>query len=221
MAVGTSDYLGNKLLNSVLNATAFSPPATVYLALFTVIPTKAGTGGTEVSGGSYARVAITCNTTNFPAAVAQLIKLATAQTFPAATADWAPVATPVVGWGLFDASTSGNLLYMSPLVQTWFAFDGQVTGNTFYAGGSAFANGSTVVLEAVTSVALPGGFSADTVYYVIGVSGSTFQLSATSGGSAITVTSTGSGIMGVIQTKPVLNGDTVSFSSNALQIQNS
>ena len=37
--------------------------AAIYLALFTAMPSDSG-GGTEVSGGSYARVAITNNATN-------------------------------------------------------------------------------------------------------------------------------------------------------------
>lgn len=223
MAVGTSDYWGNKVLNATLAGAALSFPATTYIALFTTMPTKAGTGGVEVStsGTAYARQAVTSNNTNYPAAVAQLIKLAVAQTYPTATADWAPVGTPVVGFGIYDALTSGNLLYLIPLVTTWEAFTAVTAGNKFTVPGSAYSNGNMVYLEAITSIALPGGFSADTVYYVISVSGDTFSLSATSGGGAITVTADGSGILGVIQTQPVLSGNTVSVAANALQIQGS
>jgi hypothetical protein len=54
--------------NSILGS---GTPATVYAALFSTLPTAAG-GGTELSGGNYARVAITNNSTNWPAAVAGL-----------------------------------------------------------------------------------------------------------------------------------------------------
>lgn len=69
------------------------------------MPTSSG-GGTEVTLGSYARVTITNNLTNFPAAALGEKRNATAFTFPAPTADWGVV----VGAGFYDALTSGNLL---------------------------------------------------------------------------------------------------------------
>lgn len=53
-----TDYLANAVRDHVLRNTAYTSPTTVYLALFTTATTEAGTG-TEVSGGSYARQAIT------------------------------------------------------------------------------------------------------------------------------------------------------------------
>ena len=60
----------------------------------------------------------------------------------------------------------------------------------FTATGSAYGNGTAVTL---TGGSLPGGFTAATTYYVVAASGATFELSATSGGSAINSTTTGSG----------------------------
>lgn len=60
----------------------------------------------------------------------------------------------------------------------------------FTATGSAYANGTLVTL---TGTSLPAGFTQGTGYYVVSASGTTFELSATSGGSAINSTSTGSG----------------------------
>lgn len=80
-------------------------PATVYVALFTVAPTSAG-GGTEVSGGSYARAAVTNNTTNWPAAASGIKSNGTAIVFPAATASWGTI----VAFALFDAATVGVLI---------------------------------------------------------------------------------------------------------------
>jgi hypothetical protein len=110
MAGSKSDYLENKLLDHVLGNTAYTAPTTVYIALYTVAPTDSG-GGTEVSGGSYARVAITNNTTNFPAASGGSKSNGTDITFPTATADWGTV----VAFGIFDLSTGGNLLYWATL----------------------------------------------------------------------------------------------------------
>jgi hypothetical protein len=106
-----STYLSNHLLDHLLGGPDFARPATVYVALFTSAP-GAGGGGTEVSGGSYARVAVTNNATNFPAASGASKSNATAITFPAATAGWGSVSH----YGLFDALTGGNLLKFAPIL---------------------------------------------------------------------------------------------------------
>lgn len=108
MAGSKSDFLELELLDHVLGASAYSAPATVYIALYTTAPTDAG-GGTEVSGGSYARKDVTNNLTNWPSANPKLN--ANAITFAQATADWGTV----VAFGIFDAVTAGNLLYWGDL----------------------------------------------------------------------------------------------------------
>ena len=52
-----SNYLENALINATLRATTYTSPATVYVALFTTDPTDANSG-TEVTGGGYARTAV-------------------------------------------------------------------------------------------------------------------------------------------------------------------
>jgi len=105
MAGSKSDYLENALLDHQLGGPDYTRPATVYVALYTVAPTDAG-GGTEVSGGSYARVAVTNNATNWPAASGGAKSNGTEITFAEATADWGTV----VAFGIFDAVTGGNLM---------------------------------------------------------------------------------------------------------------
>ena len=100
-----SNYLENALINATLRATTYTSVATVYVSLWTSDPTDAGSG-TEVSGGSYARTAVT-----FAAPSNGVTTNDADVTFPTATASWG-----VVGWiGINDAATSGNLLYHSPL----------------------------------------------------------------------------------------------------------
>ena len=89
-----SNYLENALINGTLRATTFTAPAAVYVSLHTADPTDAGTG-TEVSGGSYNGASTT---------TADI-------TYPQATASYGTV-THI---GIFDALTTGNLLYHSPL----------------------------------------------------------------------------------------------------------
>lgn len=100
-----SDYLENKVLDGVLGGPALSLAATVYVALFTVAPSDAG-GGTEVTGGSYARVAVTNNATNFPAAAGGSKSNGTEITFVEATASWGTIVASAV----FDAASGGNML---------------------------------------------------------------------------------------------------------------
>lgn len=106
----TSNYLGNKLLDALLGDTPYDAPNTLYLALFTAAPTPS-TSGTEVTGGSYGRVAITNNATNFPAASGKTKANAVALAFAAATASWGTV----VAVALMDASTAGNILVYATL----------------------------------------------------------------------------------------------------------
>lgn len=105
-----SNFLELEILDHVFGAASYSAPATLYFALFTATPSDAG-GGTEATGGSYARVAVTNNATNFPAASGGAKSNGTAITFPTASAAWGTV----VAMGVFDASSGGNLLAWAAL----------------------------------------------------------------------------------------------------------
>ena len=100
-----SNFLENALINATLRNTTYTSVATVYVSLWTSDPTDAGSG-TEVSGGSYARTAVT-----FGAPSGGVTTNNADVTFPTATGSWG-----TVGWiGINDASTSGNLLYHTAL----------------------------------------------------------------------------------------------------------
>jgi len=100
-----SNYLENALINATLRNTSYTSPTTVYVGLYTTDPGEGNTG-TEVSGGSYARTAVT-----FGAPSNGVSTNSGAVTFPTATGTWGTV-THI---GILDASTSGNLLYYTPL----------------------------------------------------------------------------------------------------------
>lgn len=84
-------YGCKKLLDAVLNQTSYGPSA-IYIGLSTTDPGEDGSGLTEVTGGSYARVACT---NSFPAAGdATNGGTCTSNadiTFPQATANWGTV----------------------------------------------------------------------------------------------------------------------------------
>ena len=133
-----SDYLEAALLNHVLGATSFTAPATVYVALYTALPTDAAASGTEVTGGAYARVAVTNNTTNWPAATGTSPTSksnGTAITFATPTANWGTI----VGFALKDASSGGNTLYWGALTASKVVNNGDAA--------PSFGVGSLVVTE--------------------------------------------------------------------------
>jgi hypothetical protein len=115
---------GSTLTDSGVTWTAVSGlPAllTGYVGLLTAAPSDSG-GGTEVSGGSYARVAVTMNMTNWAGTQSSASTTASSGTggttsnngtvtFPAPTANWGTV----THFAVYDQASGGNLIYWSAL----------------------------------------------------------------------------------------------------------
>lgn len=98
-------YLDNNVLNVALRGIPFTPPATIYVALYTVAPGVGG-GGTEVAGGAYARqlVTMTVPASGQCSNTADIL-------FPVASLSWGTI----VSFALLDASSGGNMLYFGNL----------------------------------------------------------------------------------------------------------
>jgi hypothetical protein len=208
---GLSAYLRTALLDEVLRATDFVAPTTVYLALHTGDPGI--TGANEVTGGSYARQTITFAADG-----------GTGTSLNTGTTDFASMpavpAPGVVAFSLWDDPTAGHCL--------WTGWAGSVIGSftapaatpgviTSKAHGRSA--GDQVVFEARDGVALPVGLSAGTIYFVIagGLATDAFEISATSGGSAINLSASGEGVAYFAQPKIVANaGDTYEVAASAL-----
>jgi hypothetical protein len=118
---GMTHYLANKLIDLIWRNQAFAWPTTNHIRLVTSTPSNA-VGGVEVSGGSYARVAVPSTLAGMSGTQASGSTTAStgtsgrtsnnsALTFPAPTANWGTV-THVE---LMDASTAGNRLFWAPL----------------------------------------------------------------------------------------------------------
>ena len=115
-----TDYLENKWIDHTFRGIAWPMPTILAVGLFTAAPSDAG-GGTEVAGGGYARAALNPSATNWTNTQASgtgassgtggQTSNAVVVTFPAPTGAWG-VATH---WGIFDALTGGNPLYVAPL----------------------------------------------------------------------------------------------------------
>ena len=103
MAGNLTNYLESKLIDHFLGTTAYTKPTAVYVGLFTVTPGETG-GGTEVTGGSYARQVATFNAATLGA------------TTNSANIDFTgmPAAT-TVAIGIFDAVSAGNMLLYGAL----------------------------------------------------------------------------------------------------------
>jgi hypothetical protein len=116
-----SDYLENKLVDHIFRAQSFTAPTNLYVALLTAAPSDSG-GGTEVSGGSYARAAVTCSLANWAGTQSAGSTTASSGTGGATSNNGAiTFPTPTAGWGtithfgIYDASSGGNLLFHGAL----------------------------------------------------------------------------------------------------------
>lgn len=110
-----SNHAENLVLDWLLTNGTATRPTAWYVGLFTSDPTDADTG-TEVSGGSYARTAVTFSITGNAATNTGGVE------FPAATASWGTVSHIAV----YDASTSGNMLFHTALDTAKVITDGDV-----------------------------------------------------------------------------------------------
>lgn len=117
-----TDYLENKLVDFLFRAQTFTPPASLHIALYTANPTDSS-AGTEVTGGAYARVAVTSSLANWAGTQSAGSTTASsgtggttsnnnAITFPAPTgANWGSV----TGVAVMDASSAGNMWFFGAL----------------------------------------------------------------------------------------------------------
>ena len=115
---GFSDYLEDKVLDHVFGGTAYTAPSTLYVALYTVAPDDTG-GGTEVTGGSYARQTATFTVSGTSPTTATN---AAAIEYPTATANYGTVTSV----GILDASSGGNLLAYADLTTSKTVSTGDV-----------------------------------------------------------------------------------------------
>ena len=119
-----SDYLENKLIDQLFRGQTAPTTSNLYVALFTSTPTDS-TPGTEPSGNGYARVQIASGLTTWSGTQGAGSTTASSGatgttsnngsiTFPTPLANWGVV----THFGIFDAATSGNMLFHGALTIT-------------------------------------------------------------------------------------------------------
>jgi len=133
---GLTNYLEDKIVNHVFGSTVFTKPTNWYVGLLTATPSDSA-AGTEVSGGSYARMV--CAFTITGSGTSQAANTS-AITFPTATADWG-----IVGWvGIYDALSGGNLAAYQNLQKSDFS---TTTTKTINDGDIFKFNATTIKLQ--------------------------------------------------------------------------
>jgi|TARA_R110002096_G_scaffold52845_3_gene137750 hypothetical protein len=126
---GFTNYLEDKIINHLFGdatgvgqADNYVAPTTWYVGLQTASPSDSA-GGTEVSGGGYARQSVAWSLQT--GGVAQASNTS-ALTWDAATTDWGQVTHA----GVYDAATSGNLIAYETLTKADFSTANPKTVNT-------------------------------------------------------------------------------------------
>ena len=120
-----SDHAEKLLLDWLMTTGSATRPTAWYVGLFTAAPSDSG-GGTEVSGSGYAREAATFAAASSPGGTTSNTGDIT---FTAAGGAWGTI-THI---GIFDASSSGNLLWHGSMTASKIVNDGDTlqfsTGN--------------------------------------------------------------------------------------------
>jgi hypothetical protein len=211
----------NTAAANIGNAGGLQPSSvagSLYVSLHTGDP---GTTGdqtvNEANYTGYARVAVARSGAGWTVTSATAANTA-AVTFGLCTAGTNTIEYFGVGTAV---SSTGDLLYSFPLTAAFFDSVGLTSGNTIYAPGHTLNVSDPVVFTTAIGGVMPGGISTGTIYYVKTVSGDAITISATLGGSTLTITTDGSAIIGKINTLAVSNGITPSFAINALTITES
>lgn len=138
-----TNYAENKLIDRVIRGQAGTFPTNWYVGLLTAAPSDAG-AGTEVTGGSYARVAVSANAASWAATDAAGSTVATSAGTTGTTSNNADVnfPTPSAGWGtithfgVYDAASAGNLWWYGGLTVSKQVFSGDPV--KFLAGTLSF-----------------------------------------------------------------------------------
>lgn len=215
--VAFTNYFAQAALNDLVGKTAMpSLPANVYVALFSAVGTDAGTGFTEISGGSYARVSTSAASWNAASGTSPATTSnASAVTFPLSTTDWsAGGTTPAIAFGLYDAASGGNLLLWDYLgAFSWLPFTGSsASPSVITAPAHGFSNADPVVVTAEFGGVLPAtGGSWAGLLTVANATTDTFTLGVNS-------TGTGSGSLRKITSQAIPNNVTASFAPGTLTI---
>lgn len=135
-----SNVMEADVLNHQYRTATWTKPTSVWVALFTAAPTDS-TGGTEVTGGGYARQAVSCADANWTftaddGAGNSQIANANVITYANPTANQGVI----THWATMSAATLGNVLHYGALTSSINATSGSV-GPSFQVGALVIKEG--------------------------------------------------------------------------------
>lgn len=187
-------------------------PSAFFIGLHSGPPGAAGASN-ELSGNGYARV----STGSFSRA-GRIASNAAQVDFAAATGAW----SEALFASLWSASSAGTCYATGPLGSGGvraFTLD-DATADTFEVPAHGWSNNDRVFLQQFAGISIPGGITKDVVYYVVNATTDDFQLSTTSGGAAIAISSIGQGtLQKITNARTLANGDVARFAAGALQFE--
>ncbi len=179
-----------------------------YIGLMTDV------NGTELAGGSYARVALALGAMS-----------AGKCSNSGALAINVPAAGAPAALGIFDASTAGNLLGTFPLGDSTQYVDGvgvvdTIANDTILSRGHGLTTDDRVFFSAIMGESLPAGISATALYFVLasGLTTDAFKISTTSGGGALDITGLGEAAFWKTVPQVFASAGTVSYAIGQLVI---
>ena len=206
-----TDAAAQKMLDA-MDETA-SPVGYTHESLHSAYST---TGTNELTGGSpaYARKAVT------GAAASGRSKVFT----PASAFD-VPAGSTVAWVGRWNALTVGTFWGMAPAGgsakrQFNVSDAADVTANTIDSPAHGLAAGNQVVFWAAEGAALPTGLTEGVIYFVIaaGLTTDVFEVSTTSGGSAVDITANGDGTFKTIVPEVFAGQGTYTVTTDTLSV---
>jgi hypothetical protein len=112
---GQTNTQVQNILSRDFGSVSYTPPGTWYIGASTTTINQDGTGATEPSGGGYARVAVTNNTSNWQTIPGDVgCRNLTAIEFPVATASWGTITF----LGIWDSASGGTMRYFAQLTNS-------------------------------------------------------------------------------------------------------
>ena len=106
-------YEKNQILNNIFR----NGEKTIYIGVSKTAPSEDGTNCTEPTVSSYKRFAAKCDATNWNESIQGSTTNAVVFRFDEAQESWTTAASPVTHWVIFDAATSGNMMFYGELMR--------------------------------------------------------------------------------------------------------
>lgn len=213
----TTEAIGrslNLLLNNigwanVGDVTGLRPSATngwLYVSLHTDAIDDASTQATnEAAYTSYARVAVARD----PVSPKWTISTPNATNAIQITFPTAGSSETELYWGLgTDGTGAGHLIYGGPITNHFFGFTAETTGNISVPGSTLNVNDRIAFFPLWSDFTFPTGITEGQLYYVKTVAGDVITISATSGGSPVTISAAGTGACAVVVPFVIASSDT-------------